>query len=246
MKNIFLFAALALSFSAYSQIYKSTDDLFAHQRRDVQGKSSTQIVRESLDAYERFVMVDVNSTLYSPYAVIDGSKAKELRPDRAQDVIDAAESNPVVALYQYSKYDKANKGIGFCFGRAMFTHLFLASAKFNRSNIKKAFVVGPMSNGAWAWHVTTIVQSKDARGKENWLAIDPVVGRVMDVKAWYKHWVNSSDDGKLKLYITDSGKFAAAPSTYDETNKTNAWYNNYFLDMDEWFKANDVRDALRL
>jgi hypothetical protein len=156
-----------------------------------------------------------------------------------------AMSNPVVSLDKYSKYDPNNKGIGFCFGRAMFLNVYLTMAKFNRSNMKKAFIVGSMSKGSWAWHVTTIVQSQDRSGKEIWLALDPVVGKVLEVKAWYKYWQPSSDDGKLRLYIAEAAKLSANPSAYDERGLSDKYYNNYFIDMMKWFDQNDVSRDLK-
>ena len=32
--------------------------------------------------------------------------------------------------------------------------------------------------------------------------------------------------------------FGAVPGTYDERNKTNVYYNNYFRDMGRWFEQN--------
>lgn len=244
MKHLFVLMSFALAFTANAQINKASDNLFNLAAQDTKGKDAKKIEQENLDNYERFVLIDTNNHLYNPHASRDQGKRTSITKTQAQAIIQEAESNPVVALHQGRKYDKDQKGIGFCFGRAMFTHLFLTSAGVNRGNIKKAFIVGPMSNGAWAWHVSTIVQSS-LNGKEVWYAIDPVAGTAMEVKAWYKHWKKSSDDQKLKLYIADAGKFGPSPSTYDERNKTNSFYNNYFNDMNEWFASQDLKNSIK-
>jgi hypothetical protein len=150
-------------------------------------------------------------------------------------------------MYYYSKYDPKNEGIGFCFGRAMFIHLELAQFRFDRDSVKKAFVVGPMSTGdggSWGWHVTTIVKSWDARSKKQiWYALDPVVGRRVTLEQWYNTMRSDfSTDKRLKIYITDPGRFGIYPSKYDETHLANRFYNNYFRDMMKWFESNSQQN----
>ena len=149
--------------------------------------------------------------------------------------------NFVVSLYQYEKYDPKNQGIVFCFGRAMFVHLELAMRNLDRDSIKKAFVVGPMSTGdgnSWGWHVTTIAQSEDAQGNEIWLALDPVTG-LKTLDDWYEEMYNYfSTDKKLKIYVTEAGKFGPSPGFYNHIGLENEFYNSYFTDLDvEFVKA---------
>lgn len=246
MRSILLLLSLLLSSTVFGQINRPLDDLFRLNSQLNAGKTGQQITKESHDNYRKFIALDLNRPELTNYAVLDASKPRTINQLNADLTLRAAMENDVVSLDKYSKYDKDNKGIGFCFGRAMFIHLYLAINGVHRANIKKAFIVGPMSRGAWAWHVTTIVQSRDKNGKEIWLAIDPVAGEVMDVRDWYAHWQNSSDDGKLRLFIAESGKFGAGPSRYDERGISNSFYNNYFTDMMKWFDRNDVSDDLRL
>lgn len=246
MKKLLFVLSLAVTTSVFGQINKPLDDLFRLNASMNLGKTGAQITKESNDNYARFVALNVNSPALTNYSVLDADKVKTITIDQAELALDAAMRNDVVSLDKYSKYDKDNKGIGFCFGRAMFVNLYLAINGVHRANIKKAFVVGPMSRGSWAWHVTTIVQSKDRAGKESWLAIDPVMGYVVTVQEWYAHWQKSSDDGKLRLFIAEAGKFGAGASRYDERGISNPFYNNYFTDMMKWFEKNDVSEELRL
>lgn len=93
--------------------------------------------------------------------------------------------------------------------------------------------------------MATIVQSK-LKGKEVWYAIDPVVGKVMEVTTWYKHWLKSSTNGKLRMYIADASKFTQLPVRYDAKRINHKKYNNYFLDMMDWFENNDISRILDL
>lgn len=242
MRALFVALVLTMPFIAQGRILKASNNLFETYEEETQGKSSQTIIREGLRDYRQFVATDVNAI--SGWADKDAGKPQVLSVKNASRALDRAMSNPVVSLDMYSKYDPKNKGIGFCFGRAMFLNTYLAMANFNRANIKKAFIIGSMSKGAWAWHVTTIAQSVDKKGDEIWLALDPVIGEVMEVQKWYKYWQGSSDDGKLRLYITEAGKFAAASGAYDERGIEDRFYNNYFKDMMKWFEKNDVSKDL--
>lgn len=245
MKVLLAGLALSLTLTAEARILKASNNLFYTSEVETQGKSSQLIYQESIRDYERFLAVDVNSAQFSGWADKDAHKPKYLTLQNANFALLKALSNPVVSLDKYSKYDPDNKGIGFCFGRAMFLNTYLAIAGLDRGSMKKAFIMGSMSKGAWAWHVTTIAQSKDRFGREIWLALDPVIGQVIEVQEWYRYWRQSSDDGKLRLYITDAGKFAAASGGYDENGLSNPFYNNYFRDMMNWFSKNDVSRDLR-
>ena len=59
----------------------------------------------------------------------------------------------------------------------------------------------------------------------------------MEVTAWYNYWRDSSsDDKKLRLYISSAGKFGpGAFSIYDEEGMNASYYNEYFSDMLQWF-----------
>jgi hypothetical protein len=247
MKRTVLFGLFSLfvSLSVQAKLHGSRVDLFEIYRNDIRGKSNIEIYRDSINDYDRFVGFDTQSHLYTPNHATDFHKPRTLSQRNAEQVLDAALYNPVVGLHMNSKYDPHNKGIGFCFGRAMFVHMYLAMNNLHRGSIKKAFIIGPMSRGEWAWHVTTIVQSTDARGREIWLAIDPVADEVMEVKQWYNNWRKVSDDGKLRLYITDAHKFGAGASWYSEDKISIAFYNHYFRDMMRWFERNDITSDIK-
>ncbi|MBA2404145.1 MAG: hypothetical protein H0V66_05190 [Bdellovibrionales bacterium] len=250
MKTLVLFASLFLiSLSAFAQIFKGMDDLYYQYNVDTDRKAAKTIQSDSLKAYAKFIAMDVNSESVNPYFRNDMGKPVSLTKTNAKKTWTAASQNPVVSLYSYDKYDKKNEGIGFCFGRAMFIDLFVSINGLNRGSIKKAFVVGEMSDGGggmWGWHVTTIVQSKNQEGKEIWLAIDPIVNEIMEVTEWYKEMLKSSTDGKLRLYIAQAGKFGVTPSRYDHKAMSDPYYGNYFNDMAKWFEKNDVSGVLGL
>lgn len=245
----FLVLSISLTALAHAQLYRPLDDLDVKYASDVRGKTGKEVQAMSLKQYQDFINLDVNSPSLNVHYNRDDKKAQLMNAATANKVLEAAMYNPIISLHQYKKYDPTDRGIGFCFGRAMFIDLYLAINNFNRGSIKKAFVVGPMKTGdggSWAWHVTTIVQSKNRSGKEEWIAIDPIMGRIMNVTEWYKESLKLSTDGKLRLYITESGKFSQRAYRYDYSSFNHPAYNKYFTDMLSWFEANDVSDDLGL
>ena len=232
--NILAFLALWIP-QAHSLVISNDEGLFELANRDIRGAQPAAIHQENLASLKKFIDFDV--TLIDT-RLNNESKPQYLHSADATRALKSVDVNPVVSLNQYNKYDPKNEGIGFCFGRAMFVHLELVQRGLDTRSIKKAFVVGSMQtpDGArWGWHVTTIAQSKDATGNELWLAIDPIVGKVIEVGQWYKTMRESySTDKKLKLYITHPTRFGPRGS-YDEVQIRNAFYNKYFSDMMDWF-----------
>lgn len=238
MNRILVLVLLSTFFVAAAQakLYSTKENLFYEAQYDTYSKSTAQINQDNLKHIREFIADDYNNEIR------DYGEAQNLPRYVARDVIRVAERNPVVGLWAYSKYDPKDQGIGFCFGRAMFTHIELAFRDFDRDYIKKAFVVGSMSTGdgnSWGWHVTTIAQSRDSEGNEIWLAIDPVTG-VKTLREWYQEmYTNFSTDKKLKIYVTEAGRFGpSAGSAYNQGVVTEEFYNEYFKDMLNWFDEN--------
>ncbi|MBT3585182.1 MAG: hypothetical protein HN509_09755 [Halobacteriovoraceae bacterium] len=235
---VFIVAALLVSLGLQAKIYSAKTHLSNQKQRDTYLKAPEQINRDNLQHLEDFIAMEVEGRSTLSINNVDADDAKFLNPRIARDVLSTLRSHSVVSLYSYDKYDPKNQGIGFCFGRAMFVHLELAMRNLDRDSIKKAFVVGSMSTGdgnSWGWHVTTIAQSKDQNGNEVWLALDPVTG-LKTLKEWYKEMYNHfSTDKKLKIYVTESGKFGPSPGFYSHPNLENQFYNSYFTDLDKEF-----------
>ncbi|MBT3980647.1 MAG: hypothetical protein HOE90_04790 [Bacteriovoracaceae bacterium] len=255
-----IIAVLSIN-TVFAKIYSANEDLFTTYRKDLttrtlnedgyyskRAKTAQEVDQENLAHISKFIAEDVDT-------MEDNAKmrAKFLNPDVGIEVITTLNGHPVVSMYQYAQYDPENRGIGFCFGRAMFVNVELAMKGFDRDSIKKAFVVGSMQTGdgnSWGWHVTTIAQSKNEKGEEVWLALDPIttrtgyVKRILTVTEWYKEMYNKfSTDKKLKIYIADAGKFGPSSGKYHEEHIKDAFYNDYFNDMMDWFGLENVKGS---
>jgi hypothetical protein len=230
-----VFCALA-TLQVYAQIIPNNIDLFSTYHRDILNKKPDVIHRDNLRHLNNFKAFDVESL--SLDRGNDYHRPKFLHPINIRQALVETYYNPVVALYNNSVYDPKNKGIGFCFGRAMFVHLYLMQRGLDRRSIQKAFVIGSMETPdgkKWGWHVTTIARTKDDNNQEVWVAIDPILNEIMIVDEWYQKMRNNfSKDKKLKLYITFPTRFGPAGS-YHEKAIRDKFYNNYFTDMMNWF-----------
>jgi len=88
-------------------------------------------------------------------------------------LLDEAGAHKVAALKWVPKYDPTGD-IGFCFGRAMTTHLMARRMGLKGEAIQKLFIFGDLRQGAnpeWRFHVTTLVKGAED-GKL--YAIDPI------------------------------------------------------------------------
>jgi hypothetical protein len=90
-----------------------------------------------------------------------------------QEIFNEVSRHRVASLAQLDKYDPTGE-IGFCFGRAMATHLIARKHGLAEESVRKLFVIGDLrqsENPEWRFHVTTLV-----RGEEGgWFAIDPIM-----------------------------------------------------------------------
>ncbi len=143
--------------------------------------------------------------------------------------------HPIVSPYMERVYDP-NDELGFCFGRALFVHLELLGRGVNRSDIRKAFVIGPMfaENLHWSFHVATTVRGKDGK----WWVIDspPFGNGVVELEEWYKHQLGFSEDGKLRLYLTNPQQFTPTQIRYTRGVLQETVYRNYFEHLLEEFR----------
>lgn len=236
--SFLFFVVLFSATSLQAKIWSEKVNLMNQQYIDTYYKTPEQIDASNREHLKQFIDIEVEGRSDIRINNVDADDAKFLNPRIARDVLRVLDYHPVVSLYNYNKYDPKNQGIGFCFGRAMFVHLELAMRNLDRDSIKKAFVVGPMSTGdgnSWGWHVTTIAQSKDRNGNEIWLALDPVTG-LKTLKQWYEEMYEYfSTDKRLKIYVTEAGKFGPSPGFYSHPQLEHEFYNNYFNDLDKEF-----------
>ncbi|HLE12229.1 MAG: hypothetical protein A2504_13850 [Bdellovibrionales bacterium RIFOXYD12_FULL_39_22] len=174
--------------------------------------------------------LDQFTPLVSNYSTIGVTKAQ------AREIYEAVYNNPVASIWSTSKYDPDDLGIGFCFGRAMAVHIEALHRRVNPSSIKKVFAVGNLvaGNTNWGFHVTTIIRAQDG----GWYAIDPIMGKPITVRDWYKTMRTEYDPNKtMKMYVTSANRFSPDESThYLPQNLFLSAYHGYFEDLMSFFR----------
>lgn len=156
------------------------------------------------------------------------SRKQFLTSEEAKSLFEAVTRHPVARLMNVHKYDP-DGNIGFCFGRAMTSHLEALSRGVDKNAIRKVFVAGQMKavvgKTVWQFHVATAVKGPEDR----WWIIDPFVGKVIDLDAWYAKMKAHDIDGKLRLHVTEASRFGAyGNQKYNQRQLTNDFYNGYF------------------
>ena len=155
-------------------------------------------------------------------------------------------THPVIGFERLSHYDPTGN-IRFCFGVSTYTHELLLRLGFAPQAIMKAIVIGPgrWRDGREGFHQITIVLADDRR----WYAIDQFFVNAIPVKEWFQFYWQHSEDEKLRLYITDAGRFTPDIHNYDsfqmglwdglpnvpeEARRRGDIYRGYFRDLYEW------------
>lgn len=165
-------------------------------------------------------------------------RAAYISKDSALEIYNAVSRHPVADQCMIPKYDPQNRGIGYCFGRAMTVHLESLYRGIAKDSIKKMFAQGALQTGSnkWRYHVTTIV-----KGPTNiWWAIDPIIGGVITADEWYRYMKKFDSNGKMKIYFTNANQLT--PACNVKYNKQQLYYDQdikrYFGDLLKWYRDN--------
>ncbi|MHC9542291.1 MAG: hypothetical protein AB9903_22510 [Vulcanimicrobiota bacterium] len=160
-----------------------------------------------------------NDSLMRKYLEIESMsppRFDSLTAEKRQFLFDAVANHEVAGIKMLKKYDP--EGImGFCYGRAMASHLIACRMGLTPGSIRKIFMVGVLNyccGKEWRFHVSTIVKGDDRR----WYAIDPTRGlRLNTVDGWVGTIGNSwEQEKKVKLYLTSTSAITPDISVYPD------------------------------
>jgi hypothetical protein len=187
--------------------------------RDTQPNEPMHSFREALD--NPFVTYADNRRLMQhldglPVPAARGSRHSTFTPQQAQDLHDRVSRNPVASLCQLPNYDRTGTS-GFCFGRAVATHVEALRMGLNRDSIRKVWAMGEVSgpNGRiWSYHVSTAVRGQDRR----WYVIDSYAQNPMPLNDWYRAITAESGLGRTRLY--SSAPSRVTPSAFHPDPQT--------------------------
>lgn len=219
-------------------------DLLSYQETETSSLKELQI-----NAINQQVIDDLYATPVDRLVrTTKGYRLNGLTKAWVDQVVESINRHPVVGYYQREKYNRENVSIGFCFGRATYTHLALLKMGVNKDAIRKAWVVGTMKAGniKWAFHVTTLVKDYSTN---KWWAVDSVPGQVLELKDWYAHFKKQDQKANLRLYVSSPNKFSVSLGEYSrvqmglDLTREQDWYQHYFKDLMNWFTQDNLQSV---
>lgn len=230
---IFMVAALVFAPLANAVESYQLFERYEIERRNFQkevaefGKNYVTKKVAERNAYELAALKD--SARPNPHS----NRADVVPADLLEEIYYNVANNPVTSLAAYNKYDPTDRGIGFCFGRAMNVHLEALFQGVSKNSIRKLWALGQLRTGStgWRYHVTTLL-----KGEKGWMAVDPIFGYVMTVEQWYRRMQSFDTDGLMRLYVTEPEKFGPSSTKYHDSLLIHPIYNNYFMDLMAYYR----------
>lgn len=195
--------------------------------------------REFAEASNKRVIRGLND---EPITLINPKKQVGLSKEKAAEVLKKVHDNPVSSYNALGKYDTSGT-TGFCFGRALATHLELLKAGVQKESIRKIWAIGNLKNGSrkWGHHVATAVRAEDG----SWIVLDPNYQTPLRLETWVTKVKNMDVEGNMRIFQTDANRFGPEPRIYNRTDlglatkgnpQPDDFYNGYFKDLMETMK----------
>lgn len=147
-----------------------------------------------------------------------------------------------------TKYEQPGTAIGYCFGRAMFVHLYALKNHYRKAQIRKIWAVGDMKTEHyhWAFHVATMVQD-GATGE--WRVIDSLMKSAVSPRHWTQMFLEQNAEKRdLRFYVTSAEKFTPNMGKYTrgqlglDLSLGKDWYKHYFVDLMATLKIREQID----
>lgn len=161
--------------------------------------------------------------------------------EEANALLSDVTNNNIAKYDSRLKYDPQGS-LGFCFGRALTAHLLAMKRGVDKNSIRKVFVSGTMNTPdgiTWSFHVATLIAKK---GGGFWV-IDPNFLEVQTLENWFATYEKQSPDQRIRIFITPAARFGSEGFGMYSNQKyglTDAFYNNYFIDLFKDFKLQDM------
>ncbi len=164
------------------------------------------------------------------------NRKKYITKEDATKLLADMASDPVVGYESWKTYDPELR-FGFCFGRATWAWLEAIALGYDKSSIKKLFLIGPMQTGdiTWQFHVATAIR---ARGliRDQWLVVDSNFDKIVTVEEFFEKYKAQSTDNKLRLVITEPQRLGPSSTTkfgpgHYKNVLNDASYNQYFKNL---------------
>lgn len=190
------------------------------------------------------------SELLDNESFIESDKVSRLDRDQAKTIYEDMQNTPCVR--NDGPYQRPGVEIGYCFGRAITSHMHAVRRGVEPQAMKKIWVVGPM-RGNWGHHVAHMIRSNDG----SWWVIDNVTGLVK-VDQWISSLKTFKNTNKeLMFFVSEASRFGPQKNfTYNSLNlfnirnnefssfqKENDYYIGFFKDLFEHLDENPVEET---
>lgn len=190
------------------------------------------------------------SELLNNEGFIESNKVNRLDRDQAKTIYEDMLNTPCVR--NDGPYQRPGVEIGYCFGRAITSHMHAIRRGVEPQAMKKIWVVGPM-RGNWGHHVAHMIRSDDG----SWWVIDNVTGLVK-VDQWISSLKTFKNTNKeLMFFVSEASRFGPQKNfTYNTLNlfnirngefsyfqKENDYYIGFFKDLFEYLDENPVDEV---
>ncbi len=234
---------LTLLFYSHAVLAQNAVTEFSHWQPSVQLNlydQITELEKKSLNLEETIQQVDAeNERALSklrnwPWG--STNRKKYMSNENATELLRQMAAHPVVGRNSWKIYDPELR-FGFCFGRATWAWLEAIQQGYDKSSIKKIFLVGPMKTGtiSWQFHVATAVRSRGLF-RDEWLVIDSNFEKVMTVPEFFEAYKKFSTDQKLRLIVTEPNRLGPSSTTkfgpgHFRNPLNDSAYNQYFQDL---------------
>lgn len=230
----FLFACNTLAANCYQDMNAFISNVYGE-------KIDLDMMDLNMQFYKDFVspktdeqIIDLNYAMIDEMDKIPFSSTKETTKEDIQAILDNVRSKEFIqkSCGRVNEYDPNNQ-VGFCFGRAMATHLEALKNRIDKQSILKLWLVGEFENAHWNHHVAVILRANDRK----WYVLDPLFSRIFTTSE-YVSLFNRQYGYRLAMVPTNPKRFLSAKSkldrSYSRYNKKNLSYD--FSNMEIFWK----------
>lgn len=188
-----------------SKVYDKDINL---DKMDLNMQFYQKYVREKSDqeisALNSSMLNELNNLPYNPKREISANEIEELfQVVKGKNVI----KKSCAAVNEYDPHNQ----VGFCFGRAMFSHLEALKFKIDKELILKFWLVGEFENAHWNHHVAVGVRGNDKK----WYIVDPLFDQIF-LAEHYLEIFNSKFGNRLALVPSSPKRFLSAKAIKDD------------------------------
>lgn len=181
---------------------------------------------------------------------LESDAVNRLSKPQAKKLYDEMNNTPCVS--NDSPYQRPGVAIGYCFGRAIVSHMHALRRGIDPRAMKKIWVVGPM-RGDWGHHVAYMVRAKNG----SWWVVDNVTGLVS-----HKEWIRQLKtfkytDKELMFFVSEAARFGPRKNySYNTVNLFNIqgnqfsgfdreadYYRGFFRDLFEYLDETPQPEA---